>query len=81
VSCLWEIDWATGALGTKVGTFTKTMSGLAHWGGKLFAFSSPDGTWRSDPTNPGAAIAISGPPGYTDVTYHGAGSTTIAPTL
>jgi hypothetical protein len=79
-SCLWEIDWTDGSRKKKEGTFQHVMSGLAHWGGKLYAFSSPDGTWTSDPTKPDNATAIQGPPGYTNVVYSGAGSRTSAPT-
>ena len=60
---------------------TQHVTGLGHWGGKLYAFGSPDDVHRIDPANPSAAVKVSGPPGYTNVGYRGAGARTIAPAL
>lgn len=81
--CLWEVSLATG---DKVGAapvgklpVTNHVTGLGHWGGRLYAFGAPDDVYRIDPANPGAAVRIAGPGGYTNVSYRGAGSRTIAP--
>lgn len=82
--CLWEVALGTGARigAAPLGTIPSTqhVTSLGHWAGKLYAFSAKDEGFRIDPANPGAPMTFSGPPGYISVTYHGAGSTTIAPT-
>jgi len=80
--CLWEVSLATG---DKIGAAAtinvgRHVTGLGHWGGRLYAFGAPDDVHRIDPANPGAAAGMNGPPGFTNVAYRGAGSRTIAPT-
>ncbi len=80
--CLWEVSLATG---DKIGAAAtinagRQVTGLGHWGGRLYAFGAPDDINRIDPASPGAAVGMNGPPGFTNVAYRGAGSRTIAPT-
>jgi hypothetical protein len=82
-SCLYTFDWKTGALSaTSLGNFptSKTVTGLAHWGGVLFAFADSDVAMTSGPAAPASAATFNGPNGYTGVAYHAAASTSIAPT-
>lgn len=83
--CVWKISLATGqaiapgAASAKLPSTTH-VTGLAHWAGKLHAFCGPDEVFSFDPGNAAGAVVRGGPPGYTNVVYHGAGSRTIAPT-
>ena len=83
--CIWEVSLGTGrpvapgAASAKLPS-SAHVTGLAHWGGKLQAFCGPDEVFSLDPANAAGAVARSGPSGYVSVTYHGAGSRTIAPT-
>jgi hypothetical protein len=81
--CIWEVSLTTGdKIGAApIGTLpaTKHVTGLGHWGGKLYAFCSPDEVWSIDPATPGAAVKLGGPPGDVNVAFRGAGSRTIAP--
>lgn len=81
--CIWEVSLATGdkigaaPIGTLPGT--RHVTALGHWGAKLYAFCERDDVYSIDPANPGGAVRINGPAGYTNVAYRGAGSRTIAP--
>ena len=83
--CIWEISLSTGkavapgAASAKLPSTTH-VTGLAHWAGKLQAFCGPDEVFSFDPGNAAGATPRSGPPGYVNVVYRGAGSRTIAPT-
>jgi hypothetical protein len=83
--CVWKISLVTGrpispgAASAKLPSTTH-VTGLAHWAGKLQAFCGPDEVFSLDPANAAGAVVRAGPPGYTNVVYHGAGSRTIAPT-
>lgn len=83
--CVWKISLSTGvpiAPGAASARLPSTthVAGLAQWAGKLQAFCGPDEVYAFDPANAAGAVMRSGPPGYTNVVYHGAGSRTIAPT-
>ena len=83
--CIWEISFTTGkavapGLASAKLPSTTHVTGLAHWSGKLQAFCGPDEVFSLDPTNAAGATARSGPSGYVNVVYRGAGSRTIAPT-
>jgi len=83
--CIWEISFSTGKAiapglaSAKLPSATH-VTGLAHWSGKLQAFCGPDEVYSLDPTNAAGATPRTGPSGYVNVVYHGAGSRTIAPT-
>jgi hypothetical protein len=82
-SCLWEVNLATGMRvgASAIGNFPGgPVTGLAHWGGKIYGFVNPDQVYRADPTNPGGASGLGGVPNYVSVQFLGAGSNPAAPT-
>lgn len=82
-SCLWEVNLATGMRvgAAATGNFPSgPVTGLAHWGGKIYAFVDADQVYRADPTNPGGASGLGGVPNYVNVHFQGAGSNPAAPT-
>jgi hypothetical protein len=82
--CIWGVDLSTGR---RVGTApsgtlptSQPFRGLAHWSGKVYAFTDNDTVFVLDPTNPsGATVFSASPPGFFDVGFKGAGSHAGAP--
>jgi hypothetical protein len=82
-NCLYTFDWKTGALVTNKGSYgtSQHVLGLAQWGGEIFAFGETDTAFKGAAATPAGAASFAGPPGYTNVTYKAAASTTIAPAM
>jgi len=81
--CIFEIDLATGqkvvaALLVTINAPSR-IGALAHWGGRLFAWTSKDTAYRID-IGTKTVSGLNGPPGYVDVAYRGAASNPLAPT-
>lgn len=81
--CLYEFDMKTGTFGKNYGILPYDgVFGLTFWGGTLVGFNSKGKIFTVDPTASPLAtkeIPLVLPPGVEQVSFMGAGSTTLAP--
>ncbi|AKV00638.1 hypothetical protein AKJ09_07301 [Labilithrix luteola] len=83
--CLFEIDFSTGLRTSSTPTAViqdadEAITGLAHWAGKIVAFSGGDEVYQFASPNFSTVTKLNGPPGVKNLAFHGAASSTAAPT-
>lgn len=82
--CLYEIDFKTGTRTNSTPTAViedadEPISGLAHWAGKIVAFSGGEQVYQFSSSNFSIVTKLNGPPGVSNLAFHGAASSTAAP--
>ncbi len=77
--CIVQVDPATGAMMSFIGPVGHAdVYGLAYWGGSAYGFDDAGELFQIDLTN-GSSTTIPIPNAPADLSFYGAGSTTLAP--
>lgn len=81
--CLYEFEPKTGKFGKNYGLLPySSIFGLTFWGGTLVGFDAKGNIFTIDPTTSPPTtkeIPVQLPPGVVEISFMGAGSTTLAP--